>query len=85
MYCEWIVDWFISHGIEREALLDSMDENFFEKEFIDSFAFIRLISDIEEHFNIVFNNDQFQDRDFSTIKGLGKHIEECVKEADCNE
>lgn len=80
MYSEWIIDWFVNHGTaDKDELCTNMDSNFFENEYIDSFSFIKLINDIEEKFNISFDNEEFQDRSFATITGLGKCIEKCVK------
>jgi len=52
-----------------------INENYFEKGWIDSLKFIDLITQIEEEFSIRFSNDEFQDRKFSTIEGLAKIIE----------
>ncbi len=68
---QWIIEWFASHSaIDKETLAAKSDANYFEAEFIDSFNFIFLVGDIEEHFKIKFTNDQFVDRSFATIDGL---------------
>ena len=85
MYCEWIIDWFINQGVSgKDELNANINSNFFEKEYIDSFLFIKLISDIEDEFGITFDNEQFQDRNFSTIAGMGECIENCVKKGKDN-
>ncbi|MCI9368711.1 MAG: acyl carrier protein [Lachnospiraceae bacterium] len=82
MYCKWIIEWFIKQGVSNEEeLYLNMDSDFFEKGYIDSFLFIRLISDIEENFKISFDNEQFEDKKFSTIAGMGKCIELCINKS----
>ena len=41
---------------------------------LDSFNFINFINDIETKYNIKFNNDDFQNRDFALVNGLAKII-----------
>lgn len=80
MYCEWIIDWFVNHGIaNKDELCANMDTNFFSSGYIDSFSFLKLIYDVEEKFSISFDNEEFQDKSFATITGLGKCIEKCVR------
>ena len=64
---DWICNWFISRN---EGLELELEENFFEIGLIDSFGVIELIEEIEEEFKITFNQLDFQDRRFSSIKGL---------------
>lgn len=75
-YLEWIVNWFVENrGIPIGEINTHLDDNYFEMGYIDSFAFIMLISEIEEDLHISFDNDAFQDRSFSTINGLAKALE----------
>ena len=68
---EWIVQWFLENAnADEKTLRKSMEENYFDKGFIDSFTFISLIAQIEEAFAIEFDNDQFIDRKFATVTGL---------------
>ena len=72
---EWLVKWFKNNGeFKCVDIEDHLNENYFEMEYIDSFLFIQLISDIEQEFEIEFRNDQFQDRRFATIDGLADCI-----------
>jgi acyl carrier protein len=71
----WVINWFEEKaGIEKDEILKKIKENYLELGWIDSLKFISFITDIEETFKIRFSNDIFQDRDFSTIKGLSKII-----------
>lgn len=75
----WIVDWFVENGTAtKEKVLASLDSNYFNEGFIDSFTFISLIGDIEDEYDIEFDNDQFLDRDFATVNGLAEIIAELV-------
>ena len=76
---EWLIDWFETNGmVSRETLLANMSSNYFNEGFIDSFTFISLIGDLEEEYDIEFDNEQFLDRDFATINGLAEIIVELV-------
>ncbi len=76
-YIDWLEDWFVSNGnVSKEDIQAHLDDNYFEMGYIDSFGFIMLISKIEEELGIRFENDQFQNRSFSTINGLAKCMEE---------
>jgi len=67
----WIIDWFEKNSIvNKKEVLNKINENYFQNNWIDSFKFISFIMDIEKKFNISFSNDEFQNRDFSTINGL---------------
>ena len=68
---EWVIAWFEENSsVSREVLEANLDENYFNAGYIDSFVFISLIGDIEEEFEVEFDNDQFTDRSFATINGL---------------
>lgn len=72
----WLVGWFESNSmIEASEIRKKISFSYFEEGFIDSFVFIRLISDIEEKYHIEFDNEQFEDRNFATIEGLAEIIE----------
>jgi len=75
-YIDWLEDWFVSNGnVSKEDIQAHLNDNYFEMGYIDSFGFIMLISKIEEELGIRFENDQFQNRSFSTINGLAKCME----------
>ena len=77
---KWIINWFVTEGeIEEQDIISNLDTNYFSAGFIDSFKFINMISDAEEKFEIEFDNEQFEDRSFSTINGLAKVIEKLIK------
>ena len=79
----WIIEWFEKNTIaNKEELLSFVENNYFEKGWMDSFKFVSFIMDIENHFNINFSNDEFQNRDFSSIKGLAKIIRKHIKKDD---
>lgn len=70
-YLEWVINWFVENGeVSNEEIRNHLDENYFELGYIDSFAFIMLISAIEDELGVSFDNDMFQNRSFSTINGL---------------
>jgi acyl carrier protein len=76
---QWLENWFRKNSVmPRDDIRRESGENYLEKGWIDSLAFITLISDIEEQFSIRFSNDEFQDRSFATIDGLTKAIREHV-------
>ena len=77
---KWIVNWFVSEGeADENSIIENLDTNYFAAGFIDSFKFINMIADAEEEFHIEFDNDQFEDRSFSTINGLAIVIERLMK------
>jgi len=73
---DWVISWFEENtNIKSEYIRQNLDKMYFEQGWIDSFKFIVFVNDIEEHFNITFSNEEFQNREFSTIFGLSKIIE----------
>jgi acyl carrier protein len=71
----WIIVWFEENtDIEKDEMLNALDENYFTNEWIDSFKFILFLNEIENGFGISFSNDEFQGKEFSTINGLVKLI-----------
>lgn len=71
----WISQWFRSHSdVAKKIKRITGSENYFEQGWIDSFSFIQFVSDLEDHFQIQFDNNEFQNRTFSTIDGLTKII-----------
>jgi acyl carrier protein len=72
---DWLMRWFEANTpATRQELDDFPDANYFEKRWMDSLKFVVFIMDVEAHFNISFSNEEFQNRDFSTIDGLKKII-----------
>ena len=69
-YEVWVIEWFKKHtSVSEKEINENKDENYFDLGYIDSFEFIELISDIEE-LGIELENEQFEDRRFSTISCL---------------
>lgn len=72
---EWVVCWFEKNTmIKKNEIVSNLQQNYFDNNLIDSFRFISFIMDIEQHFNINFSNDEFQNREFSTINGISEII-----------
>lgn len=75
---EWIVDWFKKQNNrawpadEHEVL----EKNYFEMGLIDSLGILTLIDAIESEFDIQLSQDHFEQRRFSTIRGLAEIITE---------
>lgn len=76
---DWIIAWFVTNTVATaDELLATMNDSYFEHGWMDSFKFITFIMDVEERFIISFNNDEFQDRQFSTIAGLAAIINQKI-------
>lgn len=73
---EWVIDWFKKNGNNTLNIEQCLNDNYFDLGYIDSFLFITMISDIENQFGIIFDNAEFQKREFATINGLVRIIEE---------
>jgi len=56
--------------------VNDIEEDLFDKGYIDSMNMLEFISFIEEKFNIKFSNEDFMDRRFRTIKGISSIIKE---------
>lgn len=56
--------------VDNDVMQGSLDSNYFDKGWIDSFGFILFISNIEEKYCISFSNEDFQNREFATLNGL---------------
>ena len=72
----WLIEWFSKNSDQNKDIIqENLHEDYLAKCWIDSLKFIELISDIENHFDIRFSNDDFQDRAFST--GNGFSVADC--------
>ena len=68
---DWLSTWFVKNtNISEGEIVECSSKSYFELGLIDSLKFISFIPDLEGHFDIQFSNDEFQDRNFSTINGL---------------
>ena len=73
----WLIDWFDNHSSLSAAELEAASkEDYLKKGIIDSFAFVALISDIDDEYDITFTNEDFLDSRFSNIDGLAAMISE---------
>lgn len=69
----WLFEWFS----KKVDLPENYEEkNYFDEQWIDSLGVMFLVGDIESEFNCQFDQESFQDRRFSTIKGLSEIISE---------
>lgn len=66
---KWLEDWFVSNSAVAKEDLDE-EKNYVENEWIDSFQFLNLISDIETEFQISFVDEDFDKEDIMVMKGL---------------
>lgn len=78
-YSDWVIGWLVKNGNDETELKEHLEENFFDMGYIDSFAFIMLMSAVEDEFGVSFDNEQFQDRSFATISGFAKALEREAK------
>lgn len=77
----WLIEWFVKNtGHESVKISENINQSYFDMQWIDSFQFITLIMEIEGNFHISFNQDEFQNRDFSTVAGLTSIIEKKIYE-----
>ena len=59
--------------------INNLDIDYLEKKYLDSLNLIKFISSIEKNFKIKFNQNDFLNRKFRTIKGLGSIINKKIK------
>ena len=71
----WLFDWFEKNTFaKKDEISKNLEKNYFDSGWLDSFKFIELINDVEQEFQILFSNDEFQNRKFATISGLKEII-----------
>ena len=73
MIKEWITEWFTENG-NTDGELD-FDSNYLDSGVIDSIAFVSLIAECEEQFEIAFEDQDFEGQEMFTINGLIRLIE----------
>ncbi len=71
----WIMNWFQDKSPDTNL---DINDNYFEKNAIDSFGIMELITDIETHYEITFSQDDFQDPRFANIEGLSNILMEKI-------
>ncbi len=79
---KWLIEWFKerNQGSLPETDKPLEEENYFELGLIDSFGILELITEIETHYGIGLTQDHFEQRRFSTLKGLAEIIREEASE-----
>ncbi|KFM15072.1 D-alanine--poly ligase subunit 2 protein [Marine Group I thaumarchaeote SCGC AAA799-O18] len=71
----WLFDWFEKNTpAKKYEISKKLGENYFDNGWLDSLKFIELINDVEQEFDILFSNDEFQNRKFATVNGLREII-----------
>jgi D-alanine--poly(phosphoribitol) ligase subunit 2 len=78
----WLVGWFEQKGpVPGDDLQAQLEVNYFDADLIDSLGVVMLIAEIEDRYDIAFNEQHFQERRFSTIGGLSEMIIELTGES----
>lgn len=67
----WIRDWFERRNPEL-AIQDEVD--FYLRGYVDSFGIIELIEEVEEHFAVRFEDEEFRQPSFRTIGGVARLV-----------
>ena len=71
----WLINWFDENSnIHHETIMDNLEINYLEKSWIDSFKFIKLISDIELKFNFTIDDIEMQNGTLFTLNELCQTI-----------
>ena len=70
---EYLILWF-QNKTKMKIKKNYLDKDYFHEEWIDSFEIVNLIEELQDQFNIEFNDTDFQHSNFSTINGLTKII-----------
>ncbi len=73
---DWIMAWFKEQNNSAWPADDQgiAEKNYFELGLIDSLGILTLIDAIESEFDIQLSQDHFEQRRFSTIRGLAEII-----------
>ena len=73
MLDQWLLCWFQEKtGLSLVEIEQQAGDDYFNLDWVDSMGFIKLIVDIEEHYQITFTNNEFRDNKFRTLGGLSK-------------
>ena len=75
---KWIIEWFVNNTELTEHDL-SIEVDYIENGWIDSFQFLELISGIEDQFVLMFTDDDFADKKVLTIAGLADIVTRRMK------
>ena len=58
----------------KNKKIKKFNVDYMSQGYVDSLGFIKFVSSIEKFFNIKFNQKDFMNRNFRTIKGLAQII-----------
>tara|TARA_B110000037_G_C16696172_1_gene332854 strand:- start:183 stop:422 length:240 start_codon:yes stop_codon:yes gene_type:complete len=58
----------------KKKKIKKLNTDYMSKGYIDSLGFVKFITSIEKFFKIKFNQKDFMNRNFRTIKGLAQII-----------
>jgi len=78
---QWLVDFFGASGVDAGDHENLLNDNYFDRELLDSLEIIRLIVGIEDRFAIKLDAQDMQDPRFCTIRGLAQIIDSKRKAA----
>lgn len=77
---KFLIEWFAKNSsFSEDQIQNKLDQNYFEQKWLDSFEFIKFITDIESTFSVSFQNEEFQNPKFTNINGLATIITEKCK------
>ena len=62
--------------MSAEVLEEKSKVNYMEEGFIDSFSFVQMLSDIDDEYDILFENEDFVNPLFTNIDGLAQMIDQ---------
>ncbi len=72
---EWLINWFEKNtDLTSDIIQEKIKTSFLSEQWLDSFKFILLITEIEDYFKIKFSGEEFHSDEFSTIFGLTQII-----------
>jgi acyl carrier protein len=73
----WLFNWLTENGhVQQGSLPTLLDVNFLTAGWIDSFAMINLLSEIQQRYGIEIDIVHFERPDFATIRGLANLVGE---------
>lgn len=71
---QWLLEWFAKRGVAVPEIDDCVSLDFIEQGWLDSFAMVELIVEIEAEFSVQLEHEDFIDGTFFTITGLGDMV-----------
>ena len=64
---DWIVEWFSNRNPKKPISLNS---DYYGQGLVDSLGMLELITEIEQHFSVCFDDEDFKSPSFLTVEGL---------------